>query len=163
MDDLSLIIQSLIDSELDDMILDLVYELHSSIKGFPQEQFQINRTISIVKQTCICPNCGQANLVATKFAYHLAKCLGEKKVKNENFVFLLIFICLGAGRQSSRQAQRRIIDQIMIITDSDENHFYKDIEINSISEDGSSCTGKRIIIKQKISILVIFRFYIKFK
>jgi len=28
----------------------------------------------------------------------------------------------------------------MIITDSDENHFYKDIEFNSISEDGSSCT-----------------------
>jgi hypothetical protein len=35
----------------------------------------------------------------------------------------------------------------MIITSSDENqsngnHFCKDIEINSISEDGSSCTGR---------------------
>ena len=54
---------------------------------------------------------------------------------------------LGAGRQSSRQAQRRIVDQIMIFTDSDENRsngnqFSKDIETNSVSEDGSSCTGK---------------------
>ncbi len=79
MDELSLIIQSLIDSEVDDMILDLVYEIHSSIKGFPQEQFQITKTISIDKQTCICPNCGQTNLIATRFAYHLAKCLGENK------------------------------------------------------------------------------------
>ena len=77
MDELSLIVQSLIDSELDDMILDLVYEIHSSIKGFPQEQFQINKTNSIEKQTCVCPNCGQPNLIATKFAYHLAKCLGQ--------------------------------------------------------------------------------------
>ncbi len=56
-------------------------------------------------------------------------------------------ILLGVGRQSSRQAQRRIVDQIMIITASDENrsngnHFYKDVEIHSISEDGSSCTGR---------------------
>jgi ribosomal protein S27AE len=83
MDKLSLIIQSLIDSEVDDMILDLVYEIHSSIKGFPQEQFQINnyenKTISVNKQTCTCPNCGQSNLIATRFAYHLAKCLGKKK------------------------------------------------------------------------------------
>jgi len=79
MDELSLIIQSLINSEVDDMILDLVYEIHSSIKGFPQEQFQITKTISIDKQTCICPNCGQTNLIATRFAYHLAKCLGENK------------------------------------------------------------------------------------
>ena len=43
---------------------------------------------------------------------------------------------LGAGRQSSRQAQRRIVGQMMIITDPDENQF----ETNSISEDGSSCT-----------------------
>jgi hypothetical protein len=43
MDELSLIVQSLIDSEVDDMILDFVYEIHSSIKGFPQEQFQINK------------------------------------------------------------------------------------------------------------------------
>jgi hypothetical protein len=77
MDELSLIAQSLIDSEVDDIILDLVYEIHSSIKGFPQEPFQINKTNSIEKQTCICPNCGQPNLIATKFAYHLAKCLGK--------------------------------------------------------------------------------------
>ncbi|CAF3337498.1 unnamed protein product [Rotaria socialis] len=130
MDELSLILQSLIDSEIDDMILDLVYEIHSSIKGIPQEQFQINnyanKNISIEKQTCICPNCGQSNLIATKFSYHLAK-------------------CLGAGRQSSRRAKRRIVDQIMIIAASDKNgsdrnHFDKDIENNSISEDGSSCT-----------------------
>ena len=69
MDELSLIIQSLIDSEVDDMILDLVYEIHSSIKGIPQEQFQINyknKTIPIKKQTCICPNCGQPNLSSYK-------------------------------------------------------------------------------------------------
>lgn len=77
MDDLSVIVQSLIDSELDDMILDLVYEIHSSLKGFPQQALQINSTNHIEKQTCICPNCGQNNLLATKFAYHLAKCLGE--------------------------------------------------------------------------------------
>ena len=29
----------------------------------------------------------------------------------------------------------------MVLTSSDENHFSKDIETNSISEDGSSCTG----------------------
>ncbi|CAF4535469.1 unnamed protein product [Rotaria sp. Silwood2] len=130
MDELSFIIQSLIDSEVDDMILDLVYEIHSSIKGIPQEQFQIynngNKTVSIEKQTCTCPNCGQSNLIATKFSYHLAK-------------------CLGAGRQSSRRAKRRIVDQIMIITATDKNgldgnHLDKDIENNSISEDGSSCT-----------------------
>ncbi|CAF3538579.1 unnamed protein product [Rotaria sp. Silwood1] len=130
MDELSLIIQSLIDSEVDDMILDLVYEIHSSIKGIPQEQFQINdygnKKIAIEKQTCTCPNCGQSNLIATRFSYHLAK-------------------CLGAGRQSSRRAKRRIVDQIMIITatdknGSDGNHLDKDIENNSISEDGSSCT-----------------------
>ncbi len=82
MDELCLIVQSLIDSEVDDIILDLdlVYEIHSSIKGIPQEQFQINnKTISINKQTCICPNCGQNNLIATRFAYHLAKYLGENK------------------------------------------------------------------------------------
>jgi hypothetical protein len=80
MDELCLIVQSLIDSEVDDTILDSVYEIHSSIKGIPQEQFQINnKTISINKQTCICPNCGQNNLIATRFAYHLAKCLGENK------------------------------------------------------------------------------------
>ena len=77
MDDLSVIVQSLIDSELDDMILDLVYEIHSSLKGFPQQLLQINPTNLIEKQTCICPNCGQNNLLAAKFAYHLAKCLGE--------------------------------------------------------------------------------------
>ena len=80
MDESSLIVESLIDSELDDMILDLVYEIHSSLKGFPQQSLQINhQTNQIEKQTCICPNCGQNNLLATKFAYHLAKCLGERR------------------------------------------------------------------------------------
>ena len=55
---------------------------------------------------------------------------------NSNKNWLICWINLGAGRQSSRQAQRRIVDQIMIITDSDENQF----ETNSILEDGSSCT-----------------------
>ncbi|CAF1063298.1 unnamed protein product [Adineta ricciae] len=130
MDDFSLLIESLIQSEIDDMTLDLVYEIHSSLKGIPQDEISTNnydqKRISIEKQTCVCPNCGQTNLVAIRFAYHLAK-------------------CLGAGRQSSRQAQRRIVDQIMIFTDSDENRsngnqFSKDIETNSVSEDGSSCT-----------------------
>jgi hypothetical protein len=157
MDELYLIIESLINSEVDDMILDLVYEIHSTMKGIPQEQIQINNTenrrMSIEKQTCICPNCGQANLVAIRFAYHLAKCLGEKK-EIIRFFYFNISIYVGAGRQSSRQAQRRIVDQIMIITDSDENRahgnqFYKDMEIHSISEDGSSCTGT-ILSDQKI-------------
>ncbi len=82
MDELSLIIQSLIDSEVNDMILDLVDEIYSSIKGIPQQQFQINnygnRKISIEKQACICLNCGQSNFIATRFSYYLAKCLGEK-------------------------------------------------------------------------------------
>jgi hypothetical protein len=86
MDELSLIIQSLIDSEVDDMILDLVYEIHSSLKGIPQEQFQINKTISNEKQTCTCPNCGQSNLIATRFAYHLAKCLGKNINLHSYFV-----------------------------------------------------------------------------
>ncbi|CAF1338268.1 unnamed protein product [Rotaria sordida] len=141
MDELSLIIQSLIDSEVDDMILDLVYEIHSSLKGIPQEQFQINnygnKKNSIEKQTCICPNCGQSNLIATRFSYHLAK-------------------CLGAGRQSSRRAKCRIVDQIMIITATNKNefngnHFDKDIENNSISEDGSSCTDSTSSLMTLIS------------
>lgn len=135
MDDLSLIVESLIDSELDDMILDLVYEIHSSLKGFPQQSLQINhQNNQIEKQTCICPNCGQNNLLAAKFAYHLAKCLGERRFFYWNRERKGVFDCSsGAGRQSSRRAQRRI----MILTSSDENHF----ETNSISEDGSSCTG----------------------
>lgn len=84
MDEYSRIVESIIDSETDDMILDLVYEIHSSLKGCPREQIQINKTISIDKQTCICPNCGQNNLIATRFAYHLAKCLGEK----ERFIYI---------------------------------------------------------------------------
>ena len=84
MDECSLIIDSIIESETDDMILDLVYEIHSSLKGCPQEQIQTNKTISFDKQTCVCPNCGQTNLIATKFAYHLAKCLGNIKTFRES-------------------------------------------------------------------------------
>jgi len=83
-DKYSLIIDSIIESETDDMILDLVYELHSSLKGCPHDQIQTTKTISFDKQTCICPNCGQTNLIATKFAYHLAKCLGNIKTFRES-------------------------------------------------------------------------------
>jgi hypothetical protein len=52
----------------------------------------------------------------------------------------------------------------MIVTDSDENHFYKDIEINYVSEDESSCRGKRILIRKfYLFFFLISRFYIKFK
>lgn len=58
-------------------------------------------------------------------------------------------MCVGAGRQSSRRAKRRIVDQIMIITAADKNGLNghscdKDAENNCISEDGSSCTGKTL-------------------
>ncbi len=101
MDDLSLFIQSIIDCELDDLILDLVYDIHSSINGIPEDQLEINnngnktkqflipfsqsQTTAIEKQTCICPHCGQSNIIAIRFAYHLAKCLGERKSKKEYF------------------------------------------------------------------------------
>jgi len=101
MDELPLLVQSIIDNELDDLILDLVYEFHSSLKGIPEDQLEINnngtkpkqflipfsqsQTISIEKQTCICPHCGQSNIIAIRFAYHLAKCLGERKNKKEYF------------------------------------------------------------------------------
>ncbi len=49
MGELSLIIQSLIDSKVDDMILDLVYEIHSSIKGIPQEQSEIINKLVFVQ------------------------------------------------------------------------------------------------------------------
>lgn len=109
MEDLSLVIQSVIDTELDDLILDLVYEIHSSLKGIPEEQLEMNnngtktksfslplsqfQTTAIEKQTCICPQCGQSNIIAIRFAYHLAKCLGERKSKKEYFhqVFLFYF------------------------------------------------------------------------
>ena len=109
MDELSSVIQSIIDSELDDLILDLVYEIHSSIKGIPEDQLEINhngtraKTFSIPfsqcqktaieKQTCACPQCGQSNIVAIRFAYHLAKCLGERKSKKEYF-FISGFLLL---------------------------------------------------------------------
>ncbi len=101
MDELPLLVQSIIDNELDDLILDLVYEFHSSLKGIPEDQLEINnngtkpkqflipfsqsQTTSIEKQTCICPHCGQSNIIAIRFAYHLAKCLGERKNKKEYF------------------------------------------------------------------------------
>jgi hypothetical protein len=97
MDELSLVIQSIIDNELDDLIIDLVYDIHSSLKGIPEEQLEINNngtktkpflipfiqspTTPIEKQTCLCPHCGQSNIIAIRFAYHLAKCLGEKEQK----------------------------------------------------------------------------------
>ena len=75
----SFAIQSMIDTELDDLILDLVYEIHSSLKGIPEDQLEINnngpktktfsipflqsQTTAIEKQTCICPHCGQSNIV----------------------------------------------------------------------------------------------------
>ncbi|CAF1013642.1 unnamed protein product [Rotaria sordida] len=143
MDELSLIIQSIIDTELDDLILDLVYEIHSSLKGIPEDQLEINnngtktknfsipfspsQTTAIEKQTCICPQCGQSNIIAIRFAYHLAK-------------------CLGVGRRSSRQAKNRIVDQVMTITalsdDSRSNgdEFQNIYSHNIIPEDAGSCT-----------------------
>ncbi|CAF2174228.1 unnamed protein product [Rotaria magnacalcarata] len=69
---------------------------------------------------------------------------------HRSIILLLVSIMFlhaifGADQQSSRQTQHRIGDQVMIITDSDQNvsngnHFYKDMVINSISEDGSSYT-----------------------
>lgn len=107
MDELSLVIQSIIDSELDDLILDLVYDIHSSIKGIPEDQLELStnnnqgnktkqflipfsqtQTTAIEKQTCLCPHCGQTNIIAIRFAYHLAKCLGERK-KARKYLFLI--------------------------------------------------------------------------
>ena len=96
MDELSLMIDTIIDNELDDLILDLVYDIHSSIKGIPEEQLdlinngarsskQFSNTFSptsIDKQTCLCPHCGQSNIIAIRFAYHLAKCLGKNNQVN---------------------------------------------------------------------------------
>lgn len=98
MDELTSVIQSIVDSELDDLILDLVYDLHSSIKGIPNDQLDLvtngnrtkqslsslshNSTTAIEKQTCRCPHCGQTNIIAVRFAYHLAKCLGQVLVEN---------------------------------------------------------------------------------
>jgi hypothetical protein len=97
MDELSFVVQSLIDSEVDDLVLDLAYEIHSSLKGIPEAQLEFNSNghkgrqflhsfspssqtrSSIEKQTCFCPHCGQSNIVAVRFAYHLAKCLGENE------------------------------------------------------------------------------------
>src|SRR5215467_13883202 len=105
MDELSLVIQSIIDSELDDLILDLVYDIHSSIKGIPEDQLEINNngnksnnkqflipfsqtsTTAIEKQTCLCPHCGQSNIIAIRFAYHLAKCLGERISRKIKIIF----------------------------------------------------------------------------
>lgn len=95
-DDISpLLLQSVIDNEIDDLLLDLVYDLHSSLKGFSDlelvdlpsqtRHFSIPSSPSsstptpIDKLTCACPHCGQSNIVAIRFAYHLAKCLGERR------------------------------------------------------------------------------------
>jgi hypothetical protein len=112
MDELSLVIQTIIDNELDDLILDLVYDIHSSMKGIPEDQLEINnnnhggsrtsnkqqflipfsqtQTTAIEKQTCICPHCGQTNIIAIRFAYHLAKCLGERKNNFHQVFFVLV-------------------------------------------------------------------------
>jgi hypothetical protein len=181
MDELSLMIQSIIDNELDDLILDLVYDIHSTMKGIPEDQLEINnnnnnnynhhggnktsnkqflipfsqfQTTAIEKQTCICPHCGQTNIIAIRFAYHLAKCLGERKNKYFHQVFFVIImekyfsrISSGVGRRSSRQAKHRIVDQVMTITavsdDSRSNgdEFPNNETINSIiPEDAGSCT-----------------------
>jgi hypothetical protein len=108
MDELPLVIQSIVDCELDDLILDLVYDIHSSMKGIPEDQLEINtngtktknflipfaqsQTTAIEKQTCICPHCGQTNIIAIRFAYHLAKCLGERKNKKEYFHQVFLFL-----------------------------------------------------------------------
>lgn len=95
MDESSLIVHEVIESELDDLLLDLVYEIHSSLKGISDDQLDLanqngtktrqfslpsssSGNTSIEKQTCTCPHCGQTNIVAIRFAYHLAKCLGEE-------------------------------------------------------------------------------------
>ena len=98
-DDISpLLLQSVIENEIDDLLLDLVYDLHSSLKGFSDlelvdlpsqtRHFSIpsspsssstTTTTPIDKLTCACPHCGQSNIVAIRFAYHLAKCLGERR------------------------------------------------------------------------------------
>ena len=102
MDELSFVVQSFIDSEVDDLVLDLVYELHSSLKGISADQLVFNSNghkgrqflhslspsaqtrSSIEKQTCLCPHCGQSNIVAMRFAYHLAKCLGENERRHSS-------------------------------------------------------------------------------
>ena len=105
MDELSLVIETIIANELDDLILDLVYDLHSSLKGIPEEQLELqsnatnkskqflipfaqSQTTAIEKQTCLCPHCGQSNIIAIRFAYHLAKCLGERE-RAQRRIFLL--------------------------------------------------------------------------
>lgn len=103
MDELSLIVQSVIESELDDLLLDLVYDIHSSLKGIPDDQIDLSTqngtktrqfslpsssssNIAIEKQICTCPHCGQCNIVAIRFAYHLAKCLGESEKQKKTYV-----------------------------------------------------------------------------
>jgi hypothetical protein len=127
MDDLSLVVQSLIDSELDDLVLDLVYDIHSSLKGIPDEQLEVGthgnktrhlsipssacQTIAIEKQTCSCPHCGQTNIVAIRFAYHLAKCLGEHRRVDRCVVCVVLF----DGHQRSRRDRSFSFDIVIVI------------------------------------------------
>jgi len=139
-DDLSYIVQSLIDIEIDDLIFDLVYELHSSLKGIPEHELELYNNggktklmlsppSTVEKQTCIFPHCGQSNIVAIRFAYHLAK-------------------CLGVGRRSSRQAKHRIVDHMIMTAatgSSDDSRSngddFNNVEpTTSLLEDASSCT-----------------------
>lgn len=123
MDELSLMIDTIIDNELDDLILDLVYDIHSSIKGIPEEQldfipnsttgnkstkqfantFSSLNTTAIEKQTCLCPHCGQSNIIAIRFAYHLAKCLGKRREKFSNmniFFFVQVLVDVHLVKQN---------------------------------------------------------------
>ena len=100
MDDLSLVVQSVIESELDDLLLELVCNIHSSLKGIPDDQLELTKhigtrtrqlslpscwsaNIAIGKQTCTCSHRGQCNIITIPFAYHLAKCLGKNQLKKE--------------------------------------------------------------------------------
>lgn len=158
MDDLSVVVQSLIDSELDDLLLDLVYEIHSSLKGISEDQLEITKTrklptpyssTAIEKHTCACPHCGQSNLVAIRFAYHLAKCLGKAALASFVSLVRSIFVSrwTGVGRRSSRQAKSRIVDQVQTIAASSDDSrsngddLYNGDHHSALPEDGGSCTG----------------------
>ena len=122
MENSSVVVQSLIDSEIDYLFLDLVYELYSSLKGIPDDQLEITKTQKfstpyasylstvIEKYTCTCPHYGQQNFVVIRFAYHLVKYLGKK---------CLFFS--SNNRRSSRRAKNRIVDQVLTITDSSDD------------------------------------------
>ncbi|CAF0884811.1 unnamed protein product [Didymodactylos carnosus] len=145
---------SLLDSIIDDLIFDFVVELHTSDqttlvnattdtlqkpengsarkrqKSFiriSSAQQPSASTINIAKFTAICPHCGQNNIVAIRFAYHLAK-------------------CLGVGRSSARTAKNRLIEYGMLDNKDEDEYAYNNEHLptnNGILEeqyDASSCT-----------------------